>query len=246
MLKRFIQLSAISILSFTTINAKDTLIVTTDDWPPFRMTIDNTYKGIDFDLWKELSKELNIKIDYKNYPWARSLINMRNGSVDGMSGLAKKKERQEYIKYTSTPYYSCSPVFYTKKGLGNKIKKYEDLENYLIGYVDNSAYFKRFDEDENLNKRAMIDEDTLLKMLSLGRLKVIIGTDCQADYQIKQSGLKDEIEKTAYKPNSTINLYLGISRKSEFINKMDEIDQALNKIVKSGKINTIVEKYYGK
>lgn len=155
MLSKSILITILCLLTFSSIHAKEEIIIPTDDWPPFRMTQNNTYSGIDFDLWQELSKRLEVETNFKNYPWARSLVNMKNGSVDTISGIAIKKERQEYIKYSSVPYYSCSPVFYTQKGFGNTIKTYKDLKPHLIGYVNNSVYFKKFDKDSTLKKEPL-------------------------------------------------------------------------------------------
>lgn len=245
MIKKLLQITILCFLFFSTLNAKEEIIIPTDDWPPFRITQNNIYSGIDFDLWKELSKRLNLQTNFRYYPWARSLANMKNGAVDMMSGIAIKKERQEYIQYSSIPYYSCSPVFYTQKGLGETIKTYDDLKKHLVGYVNNSIYFKKFDNDKTLKKRAVTSEEQLLKMLALKRMKIIIGTDCQADYEIKKSGFENLIEKTQYRPNKKLDLYIGVSKKSEFINRMDEINKTLKDIIEEGKIKEFASKYYG-
>lgn len=245
MLNKPIQIIILCFITLLPLSAKEQIIIPTDDWPPFRITQNNTYSGIDFDLWKELAKRLNTQTEFKYYPWARSLANMKNGTVDMMSGIAIKKERQKYIKYSSVPYYSCSPVFYTQKGLGKTIKNYKDLKPHLIGYVNNSIYFKKFDNDKTLKKRAVTNEKQLLKMLALKRIKVIIGTDCQADYEIKKSGFQNMVEKTEFRPSKKLDLYIGVSKKSELINKMDEINQALKDIIDEGKIKEFASKYYG-
>lgn len=239
------KLLLITLLCFSTLIAKEEILIPTDDWPPFRMTNENIYSGIDFDLLEELSKRLNMQTNFRHYPWARSLANMKNGTVDMITGIALKKERQEYIKYSSIPYYSCSPVFYTQKGLGQNIKTYNDLKKYLVGYVNNSAYFKQFDNDKTLQKRAVTNEQQLLKMLALKRMKVIIGTDCQADFEIAKLGLQNQVEKTSYRPEKRIDLYVGISRKSTLINKMDEINSVLKNIIDEGKVKEFASKYYG-
>ena len=152
---KFLFMSILMLVFFSQITfAKTTeLTVGTDAWPPFRILDDRYYRGIDFDLLQEIEKRLNVKIKIKRYPWSRILHNLKSGDVDFMTGLAKRKEREKYVTYTSTPYYTCSTVFYVKKGNANMIEKYEDLYKFPIAHVANSAYFKKFDEDKKLNKQ---------------------------------------------------------------------------------------------
>lgn len=112
----FLLLLPILIILPNTLNAHNNEISTpVDSWPPFRIINDKKYSGIDFDLLNELSKRMNLKLKIKEYPWSRSLLNMKNGKVDIMIGVAKRTERALYMQYLTMPYYTCSTVFYVKK-----------------------------------------------------------------------------------------------------------------------------------
>lgn len=245
MLRNFIFLILCTFLLIpNTAKAQEELIIATDSWPPFRIHKEDSYEGIDFDLWNEVAKRLDVKITFKRYPWSRSLINMKNGTVDAMSGLAKREERALYIDYTTPSYYTCSTVFYTQKGLGETIQTYDDLKKHLIGYVSNSAYFQPFDSDTNLKKRAVTTEAQLLKMLAAGRLKVMIGTDCQVDYDIAQLGLTHKFEKAIFRPNNDVDLYVGISKKSTYSQDISKINETIKEIVEEGLVKEFAKKYY--
>lgn len=222
------------------------IVVATDSWPPFRIIDKKPFSGIDFDMWEEISIRLNLKIKFEVYPWSRILHNLKNGKVDAMSGLAKRKERAEYLNYTTPSYYSCSPVFYLRKGEGLLVKEYDDLYKYPIGYVSNSAYFDNFDNDKKLNKFGVGTEVQLLKMLEAKRIKVIIGTDCQIDYDIARLGYKNKFEKAYFKPNSSTELYFVISKKSPFSKDLSKINETIKQIIEENKIKEISEKYFKK
>ena len=231
----------------TSLNAqKKELNVPLGIWPPFSIVKENTYSGIDVDIFKELEKRLDLKVNFALYPWTRSLKYMKIGKSDIISGIAKRENRTEYLKYIEKPYYSCSTVFYVQKGNATKIKKYEDLNNRLIGYVDNSAYFLKFDNDKSLNKIALSKEQQLIKMLAIGRLDVIIGTDCQADYDISRLGYSKELEKAEYKPGNSVDLYFAISKNSKYIKDFNKISKVLTKIIDEGIPKKIAKKYMGK
>jgi polar amino acid transport system substrate-binding protein len=218
--------------------------VTADEWPPFRIIEGDKYSGIDFDLLEEVSKRMNLKLVVKQYPWSRGLINMRLGNVDIMSGLAKTKQRALFLDYTTPSYYKCSTVFYVKKGNANLIQTYDDLKKYNIGFVTGSAYFSPFDTDASLKKYSVTTEEQLIKMLLYDRFKVIIGTDCQADYDIARLGLSHKFEKANYRPGNNVDLYIGISKKSHLSKELEKINKIIQDIINEGKIQEYAKKYY--
>ncbi|NQY93304.1 MAG: amino acid ABC transporter substrate-binding protein [Campylobacteraceae bacterium] len=231
-------------LSQTLVAKHQEIIVATDSWPPFRIHKDNHMTGIDFDIWAEIGKRLDLKITFRKFPWSRILHNLETGEVDAMSGLAKTEARAKYMTYVTPQYYTCSAVFYLKKGEGHLIKTYEDLYKYPIAYVSNSAYFEKFDNDKKLKKHPIYSEIQLLKMLKNNRIKVIIGTNCQIDYEIEKLGLTSSFEKAYYKPSNSSDLYFAISKKSPFIKDLNKINKVIQDMIDEGKIKEIARKYY--
>ena len=245
MLKAFYLFLIVSLFLSQTLLAKhQNIAVGTDSWPPFRIHTDDHFSGIDFDVWKEIEKRLDLRVTFMKFPWSRILHNLKSGELDAMSGLAKRSERAEYVDYTTPPYYTCSTVFYLKKGEGHLVKTYEDLYKYPIAYVANSAYFKKFDNDSKLKKHSIYSEIQLIKMLNNNRIKVIIGTDCQADYEISKLGLTSSFEKAHYKPKNNVDLFFVISKKSHFIKDLHKINKVIQDMIEEGKIKEIAQKYY--
>ena len=81
-------------------------------------------------------------------------------------------------------------------------------------------------------------------MLGKDRVKVIIGTDCQADYEISKLGLTNEFEKAVYKPENNVDLYIAVSKKSPFIKEMKVLNEVIKNIIIDGKIKEFSQKYY--
>ncbi len=222
----------------------DSLKVATDDWPPFRISTDHGFVGLDLDIVNELGRRIETGAEIIKMPWGRALTSMESGTVDIMTGLAYRDERAQYIAYTSTPYYTCQTAFYKLRTSAVRVDDYDDLSRYLIGFVLHSAYFPRFDKDQNLNKLGVAGEQVLIDMLEKGRLDIIVGTDCQVDNIIKANNLSDKIEKAAYRPGNTVDLYIGVSRKSAWANRLDEINQIMSSLVQEGYIDRFARKYY--
>ncbi|WDP92200.1 MAG: amino acid ABC transporter substrate-binding protein [Desulfobacter sp.] len=223
----------------------DEFVIGTDGWPPFRIIQNGEFSGIDVDLCKEIEKRLPIKFKFKKVPWIRALRLMKEGEIDIITGVAKREEREVYILYTDPPYYSgCSSVFYAQKGKGHLVRTYDDLYNFKIGYVVDSAYFLPFDTDERLDKHKVTRELQLLKMLDSGRLDLIIGTDCQVDYHIKTAGIQNKFEKAIYRPSNAVDLYIGLSKRSPATRIKPDLDRVIRQIKEEGVIQRILFKYF--
>ncbi|MTI06066.1 transporter substrate-binding domain-containing protein [Roseibium denhamense] len=225
--------------------AAEPLKLATDEWPPFRISGESGLTGLDIDFMQAVAKRVSGDLEVVQMPWGRALTSMQNGSADVMSGLAYRDERAEFISYTDTPYYNCTTAFYARQGEGQGIKTYEDLQNVPVGYVLHSAYFDRFDNDTALYKVGVAQESTLLDMLVHGRIPLMIGTDCQVDYIIQREGLSAQIEEVPYNPGNSVDLFLGVSKRSPWAEDMDRFNEVVRELIAEGFVSQSAEMYYG-
>lgn len=229
--------------------ANKTLHVAVENWPPFIFANNDITKkitGIDIDILEEIAKRLDLKLKISQYPWSRSLLMLKEGKIDGITSIAQNQKRKKYVAYTSIPYYTLSTRFYVLKGNSNLIKKYEDLYKFNIGVVQNSLYFKQFDNDSEIKKTSVTREIQLLRMLDIKRFQVFIGTDAQVDYQVAQSQYKRKFEKAVYRPNNNVNLFIAFSRKSPFASRSNikAFDKVILDLKKEGIIKKIAARYF--
>ncbi|MFA7822583.1 substrate-binding periplasmic protein [Aeromonas dhakensis] len=218
------------------------LRVMTDLWPPFRMLKEDGHlQGLDIDLLNELSRRTGMRFEVRRAPWARGLAALERGSADMMTGLAKTAERERYIRYLDAPYYACSPRFYASPALAMLLNDYASLRGLRIGYVLKSVYFQPFDSDKALDKIGVSNEQQLLEMLALGRIDVLVGTDCQVDYSLLDPMLAGRIVKAAYQPQARTELYIGFSRKR--LERMPELAAALDTLLREGWIANAALRY---
>ncbi|MEF2145840.1 MAG: transporter substrate-binding domain-containing protein [Desulfovibrionaceae bacterium] len=221
------------------------IIMVTDYWPPFRIEDKDGIGGIDRALLDEAGRRMGVEFVLIRMPWARCLLSLKQGIADGMTGLALTPQREKYIAYSKMPYYSCAPAFYIRKDWPMPpILRYEDLYGLTIGYTRDSAYFEPFDSDLELNKIAAIQEEQLIEMVLKGRWDVFIGTDCRVQYDLARLGLENKIAQAPYRPATHIDLYVGFSRKSPFMERLSEFNALLDDLVRSGAIRTMAAQYF--
>jgi polar amino acid transport system substrate-binding protein len=221
------------------------LRVMTDVWPPFRIAVGpDKLQGLDIDLLEKLTERTGIRFEIIRAPWARGLAALESGSADMMTGLAKTAAREAYVQYSDKPYYACSARFYAKPSRAMEINTYGQLKGLKIGYVQGSAYFEPFDSDTSLNKVAVNSEKQLLEMLKRGRIQLLIGTDCQVDYELRDTAWRQVAAKAAYRPESPTHLYLGFSRKRLNPQTFDALSAALQQLREEGWVTQAAERYH--
>lgn len=236
-----IKLILLLFITTFTISSQD-IKLATDVWEPFRIKKDSKLIGIDIEIIKLLEKELESNILIIQKPWVRCLKSMESGSVDMMIGLAYTEDRAKYIEYIDFAYYRVKPAFFQLSSKG-KVKSYKDLSNKKVGYVNGSSYFKEFDNDLTLEKVALPQEKMLITMLLRNNIDIFVGSDIQVKYELNKRNLSGKIVETEYSPDHQIDLFIGISKKSELIKDKDSIEQAIRKIIDDGKVDEIVRDY---
>ncbi|WP_163834953.1 substrate-binding periplasmic protein [Spartinivicinus ruber] len=227
---------------FSSVHAK-TYTVGLVDWPPFAYVDNQSIRGISVEIVQEVSKRTGITIKIVEFPWARLMVLLEGGKVDGIAFVAKNKERERYILYPEEPYYTLTTVFYVRKGDRDQVQTYNDLYRLGVGVVRGSEYFDPFNNDPKITKTEVVKEIQLLQMLDKGRVGVIVGTHPQVEAQIAQHGFTEKFEQAVYHPGNDAQIYFGLSRKSALASYESRITEAIRAMKKDGLIQKISKKY---
>ncbi|MDD0843058.1 substrate-binding periplasmic protein [Pseudomonas sp. Gutcm_11s] len=220
------------------------LRVVTDYWPPFRMQgSGGKLEGLDIDLLDELQRRTGLRFEVRLLPWARALEEMRLGQADLMTGLARTAEREQFIDYLEPAYHACAPRLYGAPERAAAIRQYAELDGLRIGYVLRSAYFEPFDSDTSLIKIGVKNEEQLLQMQLRGRVELMIGTDCQVDFQLRDPALASQLTKLAYQPPVQTRLYVGLSRASARKAERQVLARALQQLLQEGRMASVARRY---
>lgn len=223
--------------------AGEPLRVVTDYWPPFRMQgAGGRLEGLDIDLLDELQRRTGLRFEVRLQPWARALEDMRRGQADLMTGLARTSGREQYIDYLEPTYYACAPRLYGSPERAT-IGDYAQLNGVRIGYVLQSAYFEPFDSDAALNKIGVKNEEQLLQMQLRGRVELMIGTDCQVDFQLRDPTLSRQLVKLAYLPPAQTRLYVGLARSGRGAAERELLARALQQLLQDGWMERASRRY---
>ncbi|WP_413702016.1 substrate-binding periplasmic protein [Psychromonas sp. KJ10-10] len=214
-------------------------------WPPWRVIeTDGSLSGIDIDILKGLTARLNVDLETKGCGWNRCLKYMQVGGGDLMTGLLKTPERESYMAFIEPPYrMSNNTCFYQNKSDTNEINNYQDLSNLTVGVVKKVAYFEPFHSDQKIKKHDATTDDNLFRILKAGNIDVVIMGCVAGDVRVKSLGLSQNIKHANYVHRVEQPVYIGISKKSDFISRQAEISRALEDMLTEGEINEILSRY---
>jgi polar amino acid transport system substrate-binding protein len=213
--------------------------------PPWRHVTDGKIDGVDGLLMAALAQKLNAKVEFEVLPFKRSVKEIEMGRFDMMSGLLYRPAREEFLHYVKPEYKKRSnKAFFVLKGKGHTIKEYEDLLPMKIGLRMGVKYFPRFDEDKQLQKYAVRENDLNIVKLLKGRIDTFIISRAVGEYLIKDAGHTDRIETAEFGYSKENPVYIGISRKSPWAKRHEEISAIFSEMASSGEIDRLIEGYF--
>lgn len=221
------------------------IIIANTHWPPWRiLQKDGTLSGVEIDVLKQLSDDLNLNLISKGCGWNRCLKHMEVGESDIMSGLYKTKEREQYMVFIEPPYRnSHGTCFYQNKNSKKVINSYQDLQKITVGVVKNVAYFDSFNRDHKINKHISINDVNQFRLLKGNRVDVVIMNCIGADIYLKNFEGKNSIKRAPYIYKKIHPVYFAISKKSALLSRKQELSNALQNMLDKNEIEKIMFKY---
>ncbi len=213
---------------------------------------DGQMKGLDYDIWMELAKRLNLKADIQMLPFKRLWSYMQTGELDGTLQIYYKADRESEIIYSKTPMHWSAHYIFVRKGDLSKYKTsgIEALYGKTVGR--NAGFFVTPEfEDAMKNGKITVDEQVStelnLKKLIAGRIDCYVGNFHTAMYVAKQMGLQDQIAALPDAFAEKKGTFFAISKKSKNIADpvafMDKINTELAKIHSDGTLEKLWSKY---
>lgn len=220
------------------------------NWVPMSFVDSN---GIPKGLYVEIVNEifvnnLNKKVAVQIRPWKRAQVNVKRGKGDFLITVATP-ERLKYTVRSEEPIFLLYLYVYTytnhplEKQI-NQIRTAEDIINLDLLTVTNlgNGWHHNNLEKKGVRTHYVGAEESTLSFLAARRADIVIDALVSTNYLIKKRGLSSRLTltKSRFGP---LKMYLLMSKKSQFLNLMPEINKIFAKLQKEGKIEKIVNRY---
>ncbi|GBC61648.1 hypothetical protein DENIS_2610 [Desulfonema ishimotonii] len=236
------SLSILLIIFFCVTNvmaSEEVLIARVNDWPPFYFQQNGEWVGISIDFYRALSEESGIKMEFKERPWSRAMLDMKKKPII-IGQLALTEDRKKIMNFIGPHSSEKMIIGINKKHLNNDIKNLDDLVLFskktgrLIAYQQDVFYSKEFNDrintgsdfSEHFEKKASYN--TVIKMLEAGRISGFLEEKTTLIYKLKYEQKSDIVVIHPFVIGSS-DVYFGVSKivSNKTLKKLHEANERL-------------------
>ncbi|WP_417520519.1 substrate-binding periplasmic protein [Marinobacter sp.] len=222
-----------------------------DDDPPYFIAQKDHVAGIDADVIREAMGRLNCNLSLVYLPWARALVELREGRVDMVSGAYHTPERENYAHYAATvPMASPNLLFIRSSDTAefNHVGLREALDSgFRLGAQINVSYSAEYDalvSDPGYRKNIEFTSrrESLWRMLALNRVDGVIADKLTAMHEIRTLGLASQITQSSLVVSDKTPYYI-FSEESVSPQFVPDFDRVLDDMKRDGSYSAIVHRY---
>lgn len=185
-------------------------------YPPFHWHGRNGMAGATIEITRRILSELGIPGEARFVgPWPRVLKAAEHGEIDLVVGLKDTPERQQYLEFTSAPFFDNPMAVFAPADAGWPFKRWEDLVGRKGGVNAGDKYGGGFDEFlvKLLTVEASDNLESNFNKLAAGRIDYFITGLFTGRAYLLSADLVDRIKPMA-KPVTTGYINHGFSRRS--------------------------------
>jgi len=214
---------------------------------PFDFIDAGAHTGLNVDLFGEIAKELDVKLEWVLLPWEGVLPGLEAGKFDIVGGPATvTKERME--RYRFTPPIAEATVALLKRKGDESVTKPEDISGKIVGGGKASAQLEQLKTFvETLPGKAEVREypgnNEAYADLAAGRIVAVGNSLPNIAFVAKQ---RSDTFEVVQPPFGTPSYFAYPGRKDDDHKAlMDAIEAAMLKIKGDGRLGEMQKKWFG-
>jgi polar amino acid transport system substrate-binding protein len=224
----------------------DSLILMSEQFPPYNFEQDNRVQGISIDLMALCLEKLGAEIGRKDIqilPWARAFNALLNDQNTVLFAITRTEERENLFKWVG-PISSARNVLIAKKENKIIINSPEDLKQYHIGVVRNDAGEQLMEKKVWFSKEQLVINSysrSSILQLDLGRIDLFAYDEVVVKWLLKEEGLDPDDFESVYLLEEGFH-YFGFNINTPVL-IIQQFQNVLDEIKESGEYDQIVSKY---
>lgn len=151
------------------------------DRPPEMWGVDGRAVGPLVTVLETAAQRVGARIEWRYTPFARSLVDLREGRVDLVPRVLFTTERETFIHFLpSIGNQARDVLFVVRPGQEQSLRSYDDLLQLRVGVKRGTTYFEPFDADPRIAKEPARDDENLAQMFRAQRFEAIAVLDRDA------------------------------------------------------------------
>lgn len=234
------------ILPFAHPAHSETLVIATGKWPPY-VSKELIHYGVTARIVQEAFEAVGDTVEFRFFPWSRTLLVSEEGEVDASFPWSHKAEREADHLY-SDPIGEYGYVFFHLKTTPFDWNRLEDLRGLTIGGTNIYNYGDEFVEgaQQGLYQIEWVSSDELnWRKLMAGRID-LFPSDIEAGYAaLRNLFPKETVERVTHhplplKPLTTMHL-LFPREVPESAERRDRFNTGLRVLMEDGRIERYLQ-----
>ncbi|HVI52020.1 MAG TPA: transporter substrate-binding domain-containing protein [Candidatus Sulfotelmatobacter sp.] len=212
---------------------------------------DSDHPGYDIELAREIYGAAGYKVDYRLLSWSRTLIEVRNGTIDGF--VAGIKEDAPDFVFPEEPAGVLINAFAVRKGSHWQWNGIASLDGKVLGYIPDYQYFpelKTYIEAHAKDPKAvqgvaMMNANELnLRKLSVGRVDITCDDLTVLQYLVNLMKLDDKIEIIDPRVSPPVPEYIAFGPSNPRAHELARLwDDGIRRLRKTGELKRILDRY---
>ena len=215
----------------------------TEEYPPFNFKEKGELKGITIEILDAVLKEMGASVttkDVKLLPWARGYDNALKVKNTCLFATTRTPKREKEFKWVG-PIVETKVGVIAKKSSKIKINNTDDFKKYKIGVIRDDIGQQLLEGIGITNLEKVADNVANIKKLNINRINLVSYEITGAFYKIKQMGFSPSDYEVVYSFKESQLYYAFQKDTPDKIIK--EMQKALDKVRKKGKLQKIVDSY---
>ncbi|XBS69053.1 transporter substrate-binding domain-containing protein [Acerihabitans sp. KWT182] len=208
--------------------------------PPFVFKQDGQYKGITYDILKEIAQRQHFKISANPMGFDAMIPAMQSSQIDvAVAGFFVTPERKKIIDF-SVPFFQEGSVLVVP--VNSAIKSYGDLTGKVVVTQQGSAalnVLNKLAPQYHITVRAIADQSNLLLTLQSGNADAAFYDSAIIEYLIAQQGAHPTL-RTVGKVQEPTDIAFALPKNSKWTTVLNE---NIEKMKSSGELKTIIGRY---
>jgi len=213
-----------------------TVVMGVYDWEPYVSESQENH-GILSEIIVDALEKVGYGVIAKDYPFARAMTELKNGSIDILPGVSYNSERSSAIEFSKS-IFDIDMVFVFKKGKIN-YKTISDLKNHIGGIMAGTFWAQEL-ESEGIKYETVATQEQNIKKLVSGRIDFsCMPREVALNLMTRLGENPAQYDFILFKKDGQP---AGISKKTKFVDLLKDFEKGMEIIRKDGTYDKVVSK----
>lgn len=228
-------------------SATDSLIIYTEQFPPYNFRDNHEIRGINVDLIAETCVKAGILCHFQLLPWSRAMSNTLATDNSGLISTSRLPTREEQFRWVGPLVSSRACLYKLRERSDIKVSDKRSLLNYTIGVTRDDVYEKillRWGFHEGKNYLAYSKKFEEIRMFKLKKHDLIFASPLVLERQFSKYDISidDVIPVLEVQDDALKGNYLALNKavSGSLTEKMQSVLEALKN---NGFVSKTIAKY---